>query len=278
MQHPSRPLLHTLCSTLLTPLQEVTDWSAARVAGAACRCALAELRLVSAQGDPLPTCTSLSKAWAMGHCPRLDLKGQRQQFISSCPDSTGTEGAAPHTWHPPSPSPQPPHHRLCHHHDRFPGVLVAVSPPPRPPLSSRPKRTRTGMRHPCISDRRAARGRLDLGTWYTMGLPKAQGQRSIQIDGLRVPCVLLHTAGDQQGLNARFPTRCSRSCGMQILLKKAEPRTPRRPARYGVCPRGAAVVRGHVWMRVRPAAGEKISPGAAFWVFFWFFSVKSGRF
>ena len=115
----------------------------------------------------------------MGHCPRLDLKGQRQQFISSCPDSTGTEGAAPHTWHPPSPSPQPPHHRLCHHHDRFPGVLVAVSPPPRPPLSSRPKRTRTGMRHPCISDRRAARGRLDLGTWYTMGLPKAQGQRSI---------------------------------------------------------------------------------------------------
>ena len=70
MQHPSRPLLHTLCSTLLTPLQEVTDWSAARVAGAACRCALAELRLVSAQGDPLPTCTSLSKAWAMGHCAR----------------------------------------------------------------------------------------------------------------------------------------------------------------------------------------------------------------
>ena len=117
---------------------------------------------------------------------------------------------APHTWHPPSPSPQPPHHRLCHHHDRFPGVLVAVSPPPRPPLSSRPKRTRTGMRHPCISDRRAARGRLDLGTWYTMGLPKAQGQRSIYrltVCVYRAYCSKLQAtrtdlffgAGDKQG-------------------------------------------------------------------------------
>ena len=33
-----------------------------------------------------------------------------------------------------------------------------------------------------------------------MGLPKAQGQRSKPIDGLRVPYVLLQTVGDQHGL------------------------------------------------------------------------------
>ena len=33
-----------------------------------------------------------------------------------------------------------------------------------------------------------------------MGQPKAQGLRSIQIDGLRVPCVSHQTAGDQNGL------------------------------------------------------------------------------
>ena len=41
---------------------------------------------------------------------------------------------------------------------------------------------------------------LDLETRSTMGLPRAQGQRSIQIDGLHVPCVFLQTAGDQHGL------------------------------------------------------------------------------
>ena len=40
----------------------------------------------------------------------------------------------------------------------------------------------------------------DLETWYTMGLPKARGPQSIQIEGLRMPCVLLQTAGDQDGL------------------------------------------------------------------------------
>eukprot|EP00964_Phaeocystis_antarctica_P076170 scaffold47081_cov64-Phaeocystis_antarctica.AAC.6 len=39
-----------------------------------------------------------------------------------------------------------------------------------------------------------------MGTWYTMGLPKARGPQSTQIEGLRVPCVLLQTAGDQHGL------------------------------------------------------------------------------
>jgi hypothetical protein len=34
-----------------------------------------------------------------------------------------------------------------------------------------------------------------LGARSIMGQPKAQGQRSIQIDGLRVPCVSLQTAG-----------------------------------------------------------------------------------
>ena len=33
-----------------------------------------------------------------------------------------------------------------------------------------------------------------------MGQPKAQGQRSIQIDRLRVPCVSHQTAGDEHGL------------------------------------------------------------------------------
>ena len=33
-----------------------------------------------------------------------------------------------------------------------------------------------------------------------MGLPKAHGPQSIQIEGLRMPCVLLQTAGDQDGL------------------------------------------------------------------------------
>eukprot|EP00964_Phaeocystis_antarctica_P013139 scaffold7205_cov46-Phaeocystis_antarctica.AAC.1 len=37
-------------------------------------------------------------------------------------------------------------------------------------------------------------------SWYTMGLPKAHGPQSIQIEGLRVPYVLLQTAGDQDGL------------------------------------------------------------------------------
>ena len=40
-----------------------------------------------------------------------------------------------------------------------------------------------------ISDRRAARRTTPVGARSTMGQPKAQGQRSIQIDGLRVPCV-----------------------------------------------------------------------------------------
>ena len=33
-----------------------------------------------------------------------------------------------------------------------------------------------------------------------MGLPKAHGPQSIQIEGLRMLCVLLQTAGDQHGL------------------------------------------------------------------------------
>ena len=41
----------------------------------------------------------------------------------------------------------------------------------------------------CISDRRAARRTTPEDMVHHMGLPKAQGQRSIQIDGLRVPCV-----------------------------------------------------------------------------------------
>jgi len=39
-----------------------------------------------------------------------------------------------------------------------------------------------------------------LGTEPTTGVPDGQGQRSIQIDGLRVPCVSLQTPGDQHGL------------------------------------------------------------------------------
>ena len=65
MQHPSRPLLHTLCSTLLTPLQEVTDWSAARVAGAACRCALW-----------LSSASSLRRGILCPHAPLSARRGQ----------------------------------------------------------------------------------------------------------------------------------------------------------------------------------------------------------
>ena len=39
-----------------------------------------------------------------------------------------------------------------------------------------------------------------LRTPVATSLPKGQAQRSIQIDGLRVPCVLLQSPGDQHGL------------------------------------------------------------------------------
>ena len=39
-----------------------------------------------------------------------------------------------------------------------------------------------------------------LGTEPTTGVPDGQGQRSIQVDGLRVPCVSLQTPGDQHRL------------------------------------------------------------------------------
>ena len=42
-----------------------------------------------------------------------------------------------------------------------------------------------------------------LGTVLTTGLPDGQGQRSIQIDGLRVPCEWLQAPGDQLGLGSR---------------------------------------------------------------------------
>ena len=42
-----------------------------------------------------------------------------------------------------------------------------------------------------------------LGTVLTTGLPDGQGQRSIQIDGLRVPCEWLQAPGDQHGLASR---------------------------------------------------------------------------
>jgi len=43
-----------------------------------------------------------------------------------------------------------------------------------------------------------------------MGLPNGQGQRSIQIEGLRVPCELLQAPGDQHGLGSRSQ-RCARA-------------------------------------------------------------------
>ena len=42
-----------------------------------------------------------------------------------------------------------------------------------------------------------------LRTPVATSLPKGQAQRSIQIDGLRVPCVLLQSPGDQHGLVVR---------------------------------------------------------------------------
>jgi hypothetical protein len=73
------------------------------------------------------------------------------------------------------------------------------------PDLDRPKRMRTANMT-CISDRRAAcrAAGPHLGAWSTMVQPKAQGQRSIQIDGLHVPCVSLQTAGDQHGLVFRL--------------------------------------------------------------------------
>ena len=46
------------------------------------RCALTELHCASSlrRGDPLPTCTFPSQQGA-GHCPHLDLKGQRQHHL-----------------------------------------------------------------------------------------------------------------------------------------------------------------------------------------------------
>jgi len=71
---------------------------------------------------------------------------------------------------------------------------------PAQPRLLRTKRTRTAYMT-FISDRRAARRATPRGTVFsTMGQPKAQGQRSIQIDGLRVPCVSLQTPGDQHEL------------------------------------------------------------------------------
>ena len=40
-----------------------------------------------------------------------------------------------------------------------------------------------------------------LGTVPTTSVPDGQGQRSIQVDGLRVPCVSLQTPGDRHGLD-----------------------------------------------------------------------------
>ena len=42
-----------------------------------------------------------------------------------------------------------------------------------------------------------------LGIVLTTGLPDGQGERSIQIDGLRVPCEWLQAPGDQLGLASR---------------------------------------------------------------------------
>ena len=64
------------------------------------------------------------------------------------------------------------------------------------------KRARTAnISYPVhLGVRRAACRTTPEGMVHHGSLPKAQGQRSIQIDGLRVPCVLLQTAGDQDGL------------------------------------------------------------------------------
>jgi hypothetical protein len=63
------------------------------------------LRLVSAQGNPLPTCTCPSQQGA-GHCPRLDLMGQRQLDLLVLRRLTiGAEGD------PPSNLPAPALHR-----------------------------------------------------------------------------------------------------------------------------------------------------------------------
>jgi hypothetical protein len=67
------------------------------------------------------------------------------------------------------------------------------------PRLLRTKRTRTAN-VVCTSDRQAARRTTPGGTVPTTSVPDGQGQRSIQVDGLRVPCVSLQTPGDQHRL------------------------------------------------------------------------------
>ena len=46
-------------------------------------------------------------------------------------------------------------------------------------------------------------GRTSGDSAYHGPVPDGQGQRSIQIDGLRVPCEWLQAPGDQHGLASR---------------------------------------------------------------------------
>ena len=129
------------------------------------RCTLTELRLWSdsvRRGDPLPTCSCPSQQGA-GHCPCLDLKGQRQLHLL-VPRLYWQQRCAafPRTWH------LAHHHHRPRHHDSL-ALTLTLTLTRRAPSACR--RTRWRRRLRSSSGARPCGGRGGARRGAPRGLP-----------------------------------------------------------------------------------------------------------